>query len=252
MIVTAGRARLQQRLEANQKKKSEKSMPGTLDETFFKYLPSPLVGTNGWEKVESTSRVNFKLIFGLLAAYFAFEKAFRLSRFLLRNLRRPSSLSHLRGSWAGESFTACSGSAFRTFFAFFHFAYISLTLRSVVSGASYGIGSEYCRSLARRGLNIVLLARNEQLLKEFSESLVREFDVTTKICVVDFSRPSSEITPIIQRSIEGLDVSVLVNNVGITTPHPRYFEELDNDLVEQVLKVNVVYARARTRKRVVC
>jgi FlaA1/EpsC-like NDP-sugar epimerase len=56
---------------------------------------------------------------------------------------------------------------------------------AVVTGASDGIGAEYCRQLSRLGFNIVLVSRTESKLKKVQSEL--DPDVKSKLIVADFS-----------------------------------------------------------------
>ena len=42
---------------------------------------------------------------------------------------------------------------------------------ALVTGASSGIGLEICKSLAKRGVNIILTSRSENKLKRISEEI---------------------------------------------------------------------------------
>lgn len=62
------------------------------------------------------------------------------------------------------------------------------------------------------------------------------------IIVADFTDP--KVLPSVVRKIKesGIDVGILVNNVGILGPHFMPFLELDNDTVENMIYVNVLAA----------
>lgn len=62
----------------------------------------------------------------------------------------------------------------------------------VVTGASDGLGAEYCRQFARMGFNIALVSRTESKLKNVEAELkVINPSVKTKIVIADFARNSN-------------------------------------------------------------
>lgn len=72
---------------------------------------------------------------------------------------------------------------------------------------------------AKSGFNIVLMARDNTKLEGVAKQLRDTYTVQTKIIVYDFSRLSSqesaeELQAMLNKELEGIDLSVLVNNVG--------------------------------------
>ena len=51
---------------------------------------------------------------------------------------------------------------------------------ALVTGASDGIGLEFCKVLASRGYHLVLVARREAVLNEISASLVAEHGINAQ------------------------------------------------------------------------
>src|SRR4051812_43417414 len=63
----------------------------------------------------------------------------------------------------------------------------------VITGASDGIGKQFSFSLAQRGFNIVLVARNEEKVKTVKRELTEKFPQTdVKIVIADFSQSTEE------------------------------------------------------------
>ncbi|OVA20520.1 Short-chain dehydrogenase/reductase SDR [Macleaya cordata] len=111
---------------------------------------------------------------------------------------------------------------------------------AVVTGPTDGIGKGFAFQLARKGLNLILVGRNPDKLKEVSDGIQKKFGKTQiKNVVVDFSGDLSEGIIRIQEAIEGLDVGVLINNVGISYPYARFFHEVDEELLKNLIKINV-------------
>ncbi|KAJ0094388.1 hypothetical protein Patl1_16818 [Pistacia atlantica] len=152
--------------------------------------------------------------------------------------------------WVLVLFTIGSLSLFKFSFSVFYWVYVSF-LRpaknlkkygswAVVTGPTDGIGKGFAFELARKGLNLVLVGRNPDKLKDVSDSIMAKYGKTQiKSVVVDFSGDIDEGVNKIKEGIEGLDVGVLINNVGISYPYARFFHEVDEELLNNLIKVNV-------------
>ncbi|XP_059670046.1 very-long-chain 3-oxoacyl-CoA reductase 1-like [Cornus florida] len=111
---------------------------------------------------------------------------------------------------------------------------------ALVTGPTDGIGKGFAFQLARKGLNLVLVGRNPDKLKEVSESVQAKYKrIQIKTVVVDFSGDLNEGVDRIREAIEGLEVGVLINNVGISYPYARFFHEVDEKLLADLIKINV-------------
>lgn len=111
---------------------------------------------------------------------------------------------------------------------------------ALVTGPTDGIGKSFAFQLARKGLNLVLVGRNPDKLKEVMDGIQGKYPKTQiKNVVVDFSGDINEGVERIKESIEGLDVGVLINNVGISYPYARFFHEVDEELLKNLIKINV-------------
>jgi short-subunit dehydrogenase len=92
---------------------------------------------------------------------------------------------------------------------------------AIVTGASYGIGKSCALSLAKRGINVILLARTKEKLEKVA-SEVEKYGVKTKIFAVDlsdrhvFKKLESELN----------EATILINNVGGLETKKQFHEFL--------------------------
>ncbi|KAL4613440.1 very-long-chain 3-oxoacyl-CoA reductase-B-like isoform X2 [Arapaima gigas] len=110
---------------------------------------------------------------------------------------------------------------------------------AVVTGATDGIGKAYAEQLAQRGFAVVLISRSQEKLDNVSKSIESCFGVETKTIAVDFG--ATDIYPTIEAGLAGLEIGVLVNNVGISYSYPEYFlnvTELDQ-FISTMVNVNI-------------
>ena len=106
---------------------------------------------------------------------------------------------------------------------------------ALVTGASSGIGKEFCYQLANRGMNIVLVARRKNLIEEIALDIELKNGVKTKIINVDITQDFA--VDQIYDKLKNIEVGFLVNNAGITKDNllMRMSEEDFND----VMKINM-------------
>lgn len=91
---------------------------------------------------------------------------------------------------------------------------------ALVTGASSGIGTDIAKSLARRGYDLLLVARSAGKLEALAEELKamsesRKIDV--RVVCADLSEAGSPSKVYQEVQDLGLDVSILVNNAGVGT-----------------------------------
>jgi 17beta-estradiol 17-dehydrogenase / very-long-chain 3-oxoacyl-CoA reductase len=118
---------------------------------------------------------------------------------------------------------------------------------AVVTGASDGIGLGFAVEFARLGFNICLISRTRSKL-ESAQATVQAANaaVTTRIVVADFRfSGEQQFWDDISRQICDLDVSVLVNNVGIN--RTERFDTIDPTFLRDVVAVNCTSQLLMTR-----
>ena len=85
---------------------------------------------------------------------------------------------------------------------------------AVVCGATQGIGFECATALAKQGIRIVLVARNEEKLKEVLQEMNALNQLNNEYIVADFSKPNVVETAIKKWTNKGNIAHILVNNTG--------------------------------------
>ncbi|XP_074587821.1 very-long-chain 3-oxoacyl-CoA reductase 1-like [Curcuma longa] len=111
---------------------------------------------------------------------------------------------------------------------------------AVVTGSTDGIGRSFALQLAREGLNLVLVGRSPDKLRDVSDAVGAAYPaVRVQILVFDLSGDISEGVARLRTAIKGLDVGILVNNAGVAYPYAQFLHELDEELLSNLIKVNV-------------
>lgn len=105
----------------------------------------------------------------------------------------------------------------------------------LVTGASTGIGAVYADRFAKRGHDLVLVARNLSRLTEVANRLRAEYGVNVEILNADLTKPE-DLRRVEARLAEDAKIGVLVNNAGTTIPGS--FVQQTPDAVETLITLN--------------
>ena len=109
---------------------------------------------------------------------------------------------------------------------------------ALVTGASGGLGQALARDLARRGFNLVLVARSEAALGALAEELDREYAARVAVEPTDLSLPGSASALCGRLASRGIQPEVLVNNAAFGISGP--FVESGADRLREMLQLDVV------------
>src|SRR6266481_4472104 len=107
---------------------------------------------------------------------------------------------------------------------------------ALVTGASSGIGKEFARQIAASGINVVLAARRETLLKEAGVEFSKRYGVEHRVVVLDVSR--EDFIGQLASATDDLDIGLVVSNAG--TGNPGEFLKLDRQLHQATLRVSTM------------
>ena len=104
--------------------------------------------------------------------------------------------------------------------------------RALITGASAGIGEAFARQLARKGYDVVLVARRRDRLEKLAELVTAAHGVAAEIMEADLANPDAVVA--VEKRLRQGDISMLVNCAGFGTrgefaslPEERELEEID-------------------------
>lgn len=89
---------------------------------------------------------------------------------------------------------------------------------AIVCGGTAGIGLAIAHELARQGVNVTIIARNESKLKKVTAALKKEGAQLHQYLVADFSYPDRLEQAIRQYTVDTQQIDILVNNTGGPPP----------------------------------
>jgi short-subunit dehydrogenase len=107
---------------------------------------------------------------------------------------------------------------------------------ALVTGASSGIGKECARQIAASGINIVLVARRENLLKEAGVEFSKRYGVEHRVVVLDLSR--EDFIEQLASATNDLDIGLVVSNAG--TGNPGEFLKHGQQLLRETVRLGAM------------
>jgi short-subunit dehydrogenase len=113
----------------------------------------------------------------------------------------------------------------------------------LITGASAGIGAQFARELARRGADLVLVARRTERLTALAAEL-KDVDVTVLPC--DLTEEGAVAGLAAELRARGITLTGLINNAGFGTHGPFAEEDAERLRSEIALDVTAVVELTRT------
>ncbi len=90
---------------------------------------------------------------------------------------------------------------------------------AVVTGASAGIGATYADRLARRGHDLILVARRQDVLEGVAQAIRDAYGVVVETIAADLA-DEADLASVASRIAGNAGITMLVNNAGIATFAP--------------------------------
>jgi uncharacterized protein len=109
--------------------------------------------------------------------------------------------------------------------------------RALVTGASAGIGAVFARELARRGADLVLVARSQGKLAALAEELSDSYGLAVDVVAADLAKPSAATELAESLRARDLQIDILVNNAGFGLFAP--LDEADPAVLADMVQLNV-------------
>src|SRR5215467_12874231 len=107
---------------------------------------------------------------------------------------------------------------------------------ALVTGASSGIGAVYADRLARRGHDLVLVARDKAKLEALAGRLRKEVGIAAEVLAADLT-DQADRGKVEARLKEDSRIGILINNAGTTVPGG--FSNPDPDSLDKLIRLNV-------------
>jgi len=108
---------------------------------------------------------------------------------------------------------------------------------ALITGASTGIGAEFARQLAARGMHLVMVARRRQLMEQLSEELHTRHGTRTEIITSDLSVPDQPGQIVQTVADRGIMIELLINNAGFGYVGP--VDDVEPELMLKMIRLNI-------------
>ena len=106
----------------------------------------------------------------------------------------------------------------------------------LITGASTGIGAVYAERFARRGHDLVLVARDKIKLEILADRLRKENGISVDVLPADLTQ-TEDLATVEARLRDDMQIGILINNAGIA--QSGSFTEQTPDSIERLIALNV-------------
>jgi hypothetical protein len=107
---------------------------------------------------------------------------------------------------------------------------------ALITGASSGIGAIYADRLARRGHDLILIARNQERLEALATRLIEDTGRSVEVIVADLSN-SKDLAQVEQVLHNDARIQLLVNNAGVASTATLL--DADVNKMDEIIALNI-------------
>ena len=108
---------------------------------------------------------------------------------------------------------------------------------ALITGASSGIGATYAERLAKRGHDLLLVARDAQRLQALADRLRSAYGIAVEVLPADLTQ-QADVLKVERRLREDAAIGLLVNNAGVAMNGPLATADLER--AQDMIQLNVV------------
>lgn len=105
----------------------------------------------------------------------------------------------------------------------------------LITGASTGIGATYAERFARRGHDLVLVARDKERLDALATRLREDCSVAVEVLQADLTKPA-DLTALDTRLRDDARIGILINNAGMA--QSGSFVQQSAEAIERLITLN--------------
>jgi 17beta-estradiol 17-dehydrogenase / very-long-chain 3-oxoacyl-CoA reductase len=109
---------------------------------------------------------------------------------------------------------------------------------ALITGASDGIGKEYALQLAAKGYNLFLVSRTQSKLDALASEIQAKHGVQVQTFAMDFAANRESDYANLKPIIDGLDITILINNVGQSHSIPVPFALTPEAEMKDIVTIN--------------
>lgn len=116
---------------------------------------------------------------------------------------------------------------------------------ALITGASAGLGVDFCHLMAERGYDLVMVARSQERMGSLAAAIEVKHGIRCKVIAMDLSAPGSAEDLYRRIEQQKTNVDVLINNAGFGV-----YGDLVNNPVksfEEMLQLNIMTLASLTR-----
>lgn len=108
---------------------------------------------------------------------------------------------------------------------------------ALITGASTGIGAIYANRFAKRGYDLILVARDQAKLESVADNIKAEYNVNIEVLPADLTL-KSDLSRVEARLRSDSSITLLINNAGLGATTPLMDSNLDD--IETMIYLNVI------------